>query len=151
LACTAWICPTRPSGWRWNASSGRRTATRMRQPRWQRARTRWRPIKPDPPKTVTSFSTFDCVIGGMSREPGARDEGLDRSGRAVAELASLAEAPQIGGHDRGHRTRLDTEPLQRAALVLGLRRNDIVGVKQANLVGRERRLWQELQEPGLEL
>ena len=30
LACTAWIWPTRPSGCRWLASSGRRTATRMR-------------------------------------------------------------------------------------------------------------------------
>ena len=33
LAWTAWIWPTRPEGCRWKARSGRRVATRMRQPR----------------------------------------------------------------------------------------------------------------------
>ncbi len=49
LACTAWICPTMPSGCRKLASSGRRTATRIRQPPLASARTRCRPKNPEPP------------------------------------------------------------------------------------------------------
>ena len=54
LACTAWICPTRPMGCRWPARSGRRTAARTRQPRVASALTVCRPTNPEPPKTTAS-------------------------------------------------------------------------------------------------
>src|SRR6185312_2487184 len=47
------IWPTVPRGRRKKAPFGWRTATRMRQPALARARTVWRPRKPEPPKTVT--------------------------------------------------------------------------------------------------
>src|SRR6202040_700856 len=58
---TAWIWPTLPSGCRCPASSGRRTATRIRYSRLASARTTCRPRKPDPPKTVTRVSRFDAM------------------------------------------------------------------------------------------
>lgn len=41
-------------GWTSMARTGLRTATRMRQPRRARARTACDPMKPDPPKRVTT-------------------------------------------------------------------------------------------------
>ena len=73
------------------------------------------------------------------------------SGDAAAELPGLAEAPEIGRHDRLDRLRLDAEALQRAAFGLGGLRHHIVDAQQLDLVGREQRLRQELQRHRLQL
>ena len=56
--------------------------------------------------------------------------------RLAAELAGLAEAPEIGRHDRLDRCRLDAERLERAAFALGGVRHDVVAAQQLDLVGR---------------
>ncbi len=61
------IWPTRPSGCRCPARSGRRTATRMRKSRFARARTVCRPMKPEPPKTVTRVSILDGISWSSSQ------------------------------------------------------------------------------------
>ena len=71
-------------------------------------------------------------------------------GLANPTLAGAAEAPQIGRHDRLHEARLDAEALQRALLVDRLLRDHVVGPEQLDLVGREQRLRQILQEARLE-
>src|SRR5262245_65135233 len=48
---------------------------------------------------------------------------LDRS---HAELSGLAETLQIGRHDRFHQGRRDAKPVQRAPLLLGLVRDNVV-------------------------
>ena len=47
-------------------------------------------------------------------------------GRGAAELAGLAEAPEIGRHDRRHRMRHDAEPFEVAALDLHRIRHHVV-------------------------
>ena len=69
---------------------------------------------------------------------------------ATAELAALAEAPQIARHHGPHRGRLDAERLQRPTLRLRVRGNHVVAFQQPDLVRRERRLRQELQEARLQ-
>src|SRR5690242_11552793 len=66
------------------------------------------------------------------------------------ELAGGAEAPQIGRYDRLHRGGLDAQSLQRAPLAPRAVRDDIVDAQELDLVGRERRRGEELEEERLE-
>ena len=80
----------------------------------------------------------------------ARDRLLTHSGEAAgAELAGLAEAPEITRHDRLVGRRRDAEPLQRTVIADRVLRHHIVAAQQLDLVRRQRRVRQELQEPGL--
>src|SRR5436190_23415924 len=66
------------------------------------------------------------------------------------ELPGLAEAPQIGrDHDRD-RGRVDAETRERAVLRLGGCGYDIVAPQQLDLIGRQQRLGEKLQELRLE-
>src|SRR5665213_2512564 len=70
---------------------------------------------------------------------------------ATAELAGLAEAPEIRRHDRLDWLRFDAESLQRAAFGTGGVGDYIVGAQQFDLVRRERQ-WRrhELQRQRLQ-
>src|SRR3569623_684151 len=66
---------------------------------------------------------------------------------AALELAGLAEAPQVGRHDRLDRLRHDADARQRPLLGDRLVRHDIVDTQQIDLAGRQCE-WRrrELQE-----
>ena len=55
-------------------------------------------------------------IEPFSRTPAAAKAVAARSRYAAAELAGLAEAPEIGRHDGADRFRRDAEPFERAAV-----------------------------------
>ena len=68
----------------------------------------------------------------------------------MLKLSGLAETPEIGGNDGLYRARRNPKPFERATFALCLLGDDDVAFEQRDLIRREWRIRQELQEQRLE-
>src|SRR6266851_4940239 len=75
---------------------------------------------------------------------------MRRRDMAGPELSVLAETPEIGGNDGLYRARRNPKPFERATFALCLLGDDDVAFEQRDLIRREWRIRQELQEQRLE-
>src|ERR1700734_4275890 len=117
------------------------------------SRSKARPGKAWPQVTrrmIAGFPEKDTRQAEPKALPGSTKPGWCLCGAAV-ESASLTEKPKIIGHHGLDRIGNDAEAFQGAALRMRVGRNHIVDLEHIDLVGRQWRVGQVLQDGRLQL